>query len=71
MFGKILSGNENLMSYKGHNSVTKLQKMTGSDPSLDRVNINNHNKFGQLLSISSQDIERKQKSDINQGPVTN
>ena len=28
-----------------------------------------HTKFGQILSIHSQDIERKQNSDVNQGPL--
>ena len=69
---KILSGNENLTSIKGHNSVTKLQKITGNNPNLDLVNINAHSKFGQILSISSLDFEWKQNSernsDINQGP---
>ena len=34
----------------------------------DLVNINAFIKFGQILSICSKDIERKQNSDINQGP---
>ena len=41
--------------------------MTGNNPRLDLVNINAHTKFGQFLSISSQDIEWKPKSGINQG----
>ena len=36
--------------------------MTGNNPKLDLVNINAHTKFGLILSISSQDIERKQNS---------
>ena len=60
---KILSGNENLTSIKGHNSVTNLGKMTGNNPKLDLVIINGQAKFGQILSISSQDIVRKQNSD--------
>ena len=52
---KILSGNEKVTSIKGHNSVTKLQKMTGNIPNLNLVNINAHKKFGQILSFSSQD----------------
>ena len=41
--------------------------MTGNNPKLDLVNVDVHTKFGQILSICSQDIERKQNSDINQG----
>ena len=55
-FLKILSGNKKVTSIKGHNSVSKLQKMTGNIPNLNLININAHKKFGQILSISSQDI---------------
>ena len=65
---KILSGNKILTSIKGRNSVKILQKMTGNNPKLDLVNVDVHTKFGQILSICSQDIERKQNSDVNQGP---
>ena len=65
---KILSGNEILTSIKGHSSVKILQKMTGNNPKLDLVNVDVHTKFGQILYIRSQDIERKQNSDVNQGP---
>ena len=65
---KILSGNEILTSIKGRNSVKILRKMTGTNPKLDLVNVDVHTKFGQILSIRSQDIERKQNSDVNQGP---
>ena len=65
---KILSGNEILTSIKGRNSIKTLQKMTGNNPKLDLVNIDAHTKFGRILSIRSQDIERKQNSDVNQGP---
>ena len=34
--------------------------MTGNNPKLDLVNVDVHTKFGQILSICSQDIERKQ-----------
>ena len=58
------------MSIKGRNSVKIWRKMMGNNPKLDLVNINIgvHTKFGQILSIYSQDIERKLNSDINQGP---
>ena len=64
---KILSGNEILMSIKGRNSVKILRKMTGNNPKLDHVNDDVHTKFGQILSIRSQDIEWKRNSDANQG----
>ena len=64
----ILSGNDILTSIKGHNSVKILRKMTGENPKLDLVNADMHTKFGQILSIRSQDIERKRNSDVNQGP---
>ena len=64
---KILSGNEILTSIKGRNSVKILQKMTGNNPKLDLVNDDVHTKFGWILSICSQDIERKQNSEVNQG----
>ena len=66
----ILSGNEILTSIKGRNSVKILRKMTGNNPKLDLdlVNVDVHTKFGQILSIRSQDIERKRNSDVNQGP---
>ena len=65
---KILSGNKILTSIKGRNSINILRKMMGNNPKLDLVNVDVHTKFGQILSIRSQDIERKQNSDINQGP---
>ena len=59
---KILSGNEILMSIKGRNSVKILRKMTGNNPRLDLVNVDVHTKFGQILPIRSQDIERKRNA---------
>ena len=65
---KILSGNEILTSIRGRNSVKILRKMTGNNPKLDLVNDDVHTKFGWILSICSQDIERKRNPDVNQGP---
>ena len=65
---KILSGNKILKSIKGRNSIKILLKMTGNNLKLDHVNADVHTKLGQILSIPSQDIERKQNSDVNQGP---
>ena len=42
--------------------------MTGNNPKVDLVNVNVHTKFGQIMSIGSQDIEQKRNYDINQGP---
>ena len=56
------------MSIKGRNSVKILRKMTGNNPKLDHVNVDVHTKFGQILSICSQDIEQKRNSDVNIGP---
>ena len=62
---KIFSGNEILTSIKGRNSVKSLRKMKGNNAKLDLVNDDGHTKFGRILSIRSQDIERKRNSDIN------
>ena len=42
--------------------------MTGKNPNVDLVNINAYTKFDEILSICSKHIERKQNSDISQGP---
>ena len=54
---KILSGNEILTSIKGRNSVANLRNLTLYNPNLDLINVNVDTKFGQILSIGSQDIE--------------
>ena len=65
---KILSGNEILTYIKGRNTVKIWRKkMTGNNPKLDLINVDVQTKFGQILSICSQDIEGKQNSDVNQG----
>ena len=64
---KILSGNEILTSIKGRNSVKILRKMTSNNSKLDLVNVDVHTKFGLILSLRSQYIERKRNSDVNQG----
>ena len=40
-----------------------------NNPKLDLVNINAFLKFGEILSISSQDIEQKRNSGVNQEPL--
>ena len=42
--------------------------MTGNYHKLDLFNIDAHTKFGLIMSIRSQDIERKRKSDLHKGP---
>ena len=64
----MLSVNEILTSIKGRNSIQTLRKMKGKSPKLDLINVNVHTKFGQIVFILSQDIERKRNSDVNQGP---
>ena len=65
---KILSGNEILTPIKGRNSVANLRNLTLYNPNIDIIYANVYTKFGQILSIGSQDIERKRNSNINQGP---
>ena len=64
---KILSGNK---FWRNSNAMTgkNWQKMTCTDPKIDVVNINAYLKFGEILSICSQDIEQKQTFGVNQGP---
>ena len=40
-----------------------------NNPNLGLGNINAYTNFGQILSVNSQDIERKQKSDICQRAI--
>ena len=56
---KILSRNQILTSIKCHNSVTNKQNMEVSIPNLDHLNINAFTKFGEIMSIPSQEIKRK------------
>ena len=66
---RIVRGSDYSPAYELFARVRKtMQKITGNNPKLDLVNVDVHTKFGQILSIGSQDIERKQNSDVNQGP---
>ena len=65
---KILSGNEILAYIKGRNSGTNVRKMMCNNPNVDLVNMNAYIKFGEILSICCQAIERKQNFGDNQGP---
>ena len=60
--------NQILTSIKGRNSVANLGKRTIYNTNVDLVNYDVYTKFGLILSIRSQDIEYKPKSDINQRP---
>ena len=42
--------------------------MTYNNPKLDLVNMNVYMKFGEIMSICSQDIERRRNLGVNQGP---
>ena len=42
--------------------------MMCKNPNVDLVNMNAYIKFGEILSICSQDIEQKQNFGVNQGP---
>ena len=42
--------------------------MTCNNPKPDPVNLNAYIKFGEKMSVSSEDIEQKQKFGVNQGP---
>ena len=48
-----------LEQMKGHTSGTNVPKMSCDNPNVDLVNMNKYIKFGEILSISSQDIEWK------------
>ena len=65
---KILSKTRILTSIKGSNSVANMQKAKIYNTNIDLVHDNVITKFGLILSIRSQDIGQKPKSDVNQGP---
>ena len=43
-------------------------KMTCNNPKLDLARMNAYIKFGEILPIGSQDMERKQTFGVNKGP---
>ena len=55
------------MSIKGCNSVKIMQKITGSNPKLDLVNVDVYTQFGLILSVHFQYNEWKQNPDVDQG----
>ena len=48
--------------------LVQMRKMMCDNPNVNLVNMNAYIKFGEILSISSQDIERKRNFGIIQGP---
>ena len=63
-----MSGNEILAKIKGLNSGTNVRKMTCKYPKLDLANMKAYIKFGEILSIGSQDIKPKQNFGVIQWP---
>ena len=55
-------------SIKGLNSVANLRKTKIYNSNVDIVNDYVFTKFGLILSIRSQDIEKNPNSDVKQGP---
>ena len=53
---------------KSHYSCTNVRKMMCNNSKLDLVNMDEYIQFGEILSIRSQDIERKLFFCLNQGP---
>ena len=64
---RIVRGSDYSPAYELFSRVRK-KTMTGNNPKLDLVNVDAHKKIGNILSICSQDIDRKQNSHVNQGP---
>ena len=63
-----MRGSEFLAQIKDHNSATNVRTMEFNNPKLDLVNMNAYKKFGNKISVSSQDIEQKRNFCVNQGP---
>ena len=59
-FTRFRAENKILMLNKGHNCVVNLRKRMCTYSNLDPVNVTEYAKFGLILSIHFQDIERKQ-----------
>ena len=64
----VLSGNKILTKTKDHNFVVNLRKLTRNNPNVDLLNANAYAyaNFVLILSIRSQEIERKRNSNYNQ-----
>ena len=59
-----MSEEKHLTSVKGCDSVKILRTMTGNNHKLDVVNYDELTKFGQILSINSEDIEKEKKTSV-------
>ena len=60
---KILSGKENLRSFKGRNSVANLRKMTIYNTNIDLVNDNVYTKFVKFCPFILKILEKKMNYD--------
>ena len=49
-------------------TLVQMAKMMCNNPNVNLVNMNAYIKFGEILSICSQDIEQKLNFGVNQGP---
>ena len=49
-------------------AISNKRKIICNSPKLNLVNMNAYIKFCEVLSICSQDIERKRNFGVNQGP---
>ena len=61
---RILNGSE--IWRKSMANGTNMQKMMCNNPNVDLVNMNAYIKFGEILSVCSQNIEWKQNFGVNQ-----
>ena len=68
VFLKILSGKQNFSVNQGPELWYKFVKKTCNNPKLDLAKVNAYIKFGEILPIGSQDIERKRNFGVNKGP---
>ena len=57
-----------MVTIKGGNSVEILPIIMGNNPKLNLINVDVHTMFSQILSVHSQDTERKQNFEVNQRP---
>ena len=49
-------------------NIERFRKMTCNNPKLDLVNMTAYINFGENMSSSSKDIERKRNFGVKQGP---
>ena len=63
-----MSGKEILAYIKGHYTGTNVQKMICKNPQRRSCEYECIYKFGEILSICTQEKERKRNFGVNQGP---